>query len=80
MPVCFDYRYARLKGSCPARAAARGGRAPAPPARDFVPWIPDLMHRRAKCLTRRPTGNIELAVVDNIFSISKACAGTSILS
>src|SRR4051812_25321035 len=40
--------------SCPTRAAARGGRAPAPPARDYVPWNPNLIHTHQVGQARMP--------------------------
>src|SRR4051794_23895660 len=56
----------RLDANC-----LRGGRqgraaAPAPPARDFVPWIPDSMHSYAKRLTHMLAGKLEQAAIDAI--------------
>ena len=73
----------------PARAAAgyivhnagalRGRRQgaaapPAPPARDCVPWNPDLMRRHNKSQTHMLTGNVGQAAASADCGITKACA------
>jgi hypothetical protein len=51
--MCSMHSHVKVVG--PARAAAA--------ARDFVPWIPDSMHRYAKRLTYTLTGNVELPLI-----------------
>ena len=60
----------------PSAGALRGGRQgaaapPAPPARDFVPWNPDSMHRYAERLARMLTGNVEPAATNACFGITE---------
>src|SRR5262249_31999132 len=73
-------------GAVALRRRRQGAPAPpAPPARDCVPWNPDLMHSYAENLARMLTGNVEQAfhdpsigtrhaIADACFGIRKACA------
>ena len=87
--------FANQVATGPARAAAghivhnavalRGRRQgatapPAPPARDCVPWNPDLMQSHSECRMHMLTGNVEPAAIDISYSILKACADAFILS
>src|SRR4051812_34218945 len=57
----------------------RATRPLATPARDFVPWNPDLMHSQNTYQAHMPMGRSELAVYDPALSKTEACANALIV-
>jgi hypothetical protein len=73
-PASFEQQAIALRGRRQGAATP-----PAPPARDFVPWIPDLMRLCAERLMCMPTGKLEQAAMNACLSTTKAGAGALIV-